>query len=173
MVRRHKNKIRVGDIYLDCDNHPVFCTESLGDDVAGISLIDASRPRSCSIMHCAVTKLKPRKAAEIREVWDLVLPTKLRDVYYHSDKRLEIINFAHDCETSVSSGVVDKRGAFESIGQIDDNISMWADAQGYGFDRRDIFVISGLVLLNLYLKGWLSKDTVKLYFARDINKLAV
>lgn len=46
--------ITKGAIYEDCSYHPVLCTEIDGDDVAGISLIDGSEPRSCSIKHCAV-----------------------------------------------------------------------------------------------------------------------
>jgi hypothetical protein len=49
--------IRVGDVYEDCSYHPVLCTESDGDDVAGISLLDFSEPRSCSIEHCGVRVL--------------------------------------------------------------------------------------------------------------------
>lgn len=171
MALWRKRKIRVGDVYLDCDNHPVYCTESDGYDVAGKSLIDGSSPRSCSIKDCAVIRLSPRKVAEICWVWDLVLPTKLRNTYYHSDKRLNIINFAHECETSVGSGVVDKRGAFESIDQIDDNIAMWAEAQGYSFTDEEIWTISGLVLLNLYLRDWISKETIRLNYYRSTSKL--
>lgn len=168
-----KTRIKVGDIFLDCDNHPVFCTEVDGDDVAGISLIDGSHPRSCSITHCAVTKLKLKKAVELRDVWDLVLPSTLREVYKYSTKRIELIYFAQECETSISSGVVDKRGAFESIDDIDQNISMWAEARCHNFDSNETYTVTGLVLLNLYLRGWVSKDTIKFYYRRDTSKLAV
>lgn len=171
MARR--SKIKIGDIYLDCDNHPVLCTEVDGDDVAGISLIDGSRPRSCSIKHCGVERLKFKRAVELRDVLDLVLPAKLRDIYNHSTKRIEIITFAHECETTVSSGVVDRRGAFESIDDIDKNIVMWAEARGHEFSTNEIYVISGLVLLRLYLIGWLSKGTIMFHYYRDNNKLAV
>lgn len=50
-------KISVGDIYEDCAYHPVRCTEVEDDDVTGVSLIDGSSPRSCSIKHCGVRKL--------------------------------------------------------------------------------------------------------------------
>ena len=36
--------IKPGDIYEDCTYHPVLCTWRDGDEVAGISLIDGSRP---------------------------------------------------------------------------------------------------------------------------------
>lgn len=51
------NDIRPGDIYEDCSYHPELCTWRDDDEVAGISLIDASRPRSCSLSHCGVVKL--------------------------------------------------------------------------------------------------------------------
>lgn len=46
-----------GDIYEDCANHPVLCTNVDGDDIEGMSLIDGSTPRSCSINHCGVSTL--------------------------------------------------------------------------------------------------------------------
>jgi len=60
-------KIKVGDIYEDCSYHPVFCTEIDGDNIAGISLIDGSFPRSCSIKHCGVTKLSLKQTMEIKK----------------------------------------------------------------------------------------------------------
>jgi hypothetical protein len=51
------NEIVPGDIYEDCAYHPVLCTWREGDEVAGISLIDGSHPRSCSLAHCGVVKL--------------------------------------------------------------------------------------------------------------------
>jgi hypothetical protein len=62
-----------GDIYEDCQYHPVLCTIRDGDEVAGISLIDASQPRSCSISHCGVVRL------EIAQVVDAVSPAKRRN----------------------------------------------------------------------------------------------
>jgi len=50
-------KISIGDIYEDCAYHPVRCTEADAEGVAGVSLIDGSSPRSCSIKHCGVRKL--------------------------------------------------------------------------------------------------------------------
>ncbi len=70
-------KLRPGDVYLDCANHPVVCTESdlvtqsgswFGPwdyDLAGVSLLDGSHPRSCSAKHCA-----PRKVSyEFAVLW--------------------------------------------------------------------------------------------------------
>jgi hypothetical protein len=66
-------RFKVGDIYLDCGWHPVFCTAVermpfhwLGPwdkDISGISLLDGSSPRGCSLIHCAPVKI-PYKAAE-------------------------------------------------------------------------------------------------------------
>lgn len=59
-------KINRRDIYLDCNNHPVLCTGTEFDDgVEGISLIDGSGPRSCSIKHCAPVKIDLKTAMEI------------------------------------------------------------------------------------------------------------
>ena len=61
--------IKVGDIYEDCAYHPVKCTHSDGDDVEGISLLDGSEPRSCSIKHCGVKKLTQKQADDLLELW--------------------------------------------------------------------------------------------------------
>lgn len=71
-VERNETEVKVGDIYEDCAYHPVLCTESDGDDVAGISLFDYSRPRSCSIQHCGVRVLTVDEAVfklERRDQW--------------------------------------------------------------------------------------------------------
>jgi len=66
-------EIDVGDFYEDCSYHPVLCTEVEVDDddnvvgVSGISLVDGSMPRSCSIKHCAPRKLTLIEAIELRE----------------------------------------------------------------------------------------------------------
>lgn len=57
--------IDVGQIYQDCSYHPVLCTEVDGDDVAGISLVDGSTPRSCSISHCGVEVMSPEAVRKI------------------------------------------------------------------------------------------------------------
>ena len=58
--------IKPGDIYEDCAFHPVLCLEAYEDTVIGVSLIDASFPRNCSIRHCGVVKLAPEDVIEIR-----------------------------------------------------------------------------------------------------------
>jgi len=64
-------KIAIGDIYEDCAYHPVRCTESDGDSLTGISLIDGSSPRCCSIKHCGVRKLSQAEADELIAVFKL------------------------------------------------------------------------------------------------------
>jgi hypothetical protein len=49
--------ITVGGLYEDCTYHPCLCTLADGDSVEGISLIDGSSPRSCSLTHCGPTAL--------------------------------------------------------------------------------------------------------------------
>lgn len=66
--------IKVGDIYEDCAYHPVLCTSVKGEDetnasVTGISLIDGSYGRTCSIPGCGVKKLTVAQAVKIKENW--------------------------------------------------------------------------------------------------------
>ncbi|MFY1618125.1 hypothetical protein [Micromonospora sp. WMMD736] len=49
--------INPGDIYEDCSFHPVLCTHNDGEVLMGISLIDATTPRTCDLKHCGVIKL--------------------------------------------------------------------------------------------------------------------
>jgi hypothetical protein len=58
--------LRPGDIYEDCAYHPCLCVRIEDDDVEGISLVDGSFPRSCSIQHCGVRRLSPAEAWEWR-----------------------------------------------------------------------------------------------------------
>jgi len=51
-------EIAPGDIYEDCNYHPVLCVARDGDEIRGISLIDGSQPRACSLGHCGVVKLE-------------------------------------------------------------------------------------------------------------------
>jgi hypothetical protein len=59
-------KIKEGDFYMDCSYHPCLCTEVDGDDIFGISLVDGSFPRSCSVKHCAPRKLSFNQARVLR-----------------------------------------------------------------------------------------------------------
>jgi hypothetical protein len=60
--------LKPGDIYESCSYHPVLClgVNYKSDEVWGISLIDGSYPRSCSLVHCGVRKLTPKAAWEIK-----------------------------------------------------------------------------------------------------------
>lgn len=61
-------EIRPGDIYEDCQYHPVLCLEAYDDEsVSGVSLIDGSGPRNCSLRHCGVKRLTPREVVDIRK----------------------------------------------------------------------------------------------------------
>lgn len=62
-------KIKIGDIYEDCGCHPCLCVKVDGDDIDGISLVDASYPRCCSIHHCAPKKISINKAMQMRETY--------------------------------------------------------------------------------------------------------
>ncbi|HEX7890747.1 MAG TPA: hypothetical protein VF522_15410 [Ramlibacter sp.] len=65
---REQLGLSVGDIYEDCAYHPVLCVsvDYEQDDISGISLIDGTHPRSCSLRHCGVRKLTVEEAWEIR-----------------------------------------------------------------------------------------------------------
>lgn len=60
-------RIKPGDIYQDCAYHPVLCTKSDGDAVEGISLIDGTSPRSCSISSCGIKLITLRTALRIKK----------------------------------------------------------------------------------------------------------
>jgi hypothetical protein len=55
-----------GDVYEDCAFHPVLCIGADGDEFWGISLVDGSYPRSCSVANCGVRKLTVQQAWEWR-----------------------------------------------------------------------------------------------------------
>ncbi len=58
-----------GDLYEDCFFHPVVCVEVDydHDSISGVSLIDGSYPRNCSMRFCGVRKLSVAEAWEIRQ----------------------------------------------------------------------------------------------------------
>jgi hypothetical protein len=62
-------EIKPGNIYEDCAFHPVLCTFNDGDEIRGISLIDATEPRACSIGFCGVIKLSVEDVIEARRDW--------------------------------------------------------------------------------------------------------
>ena len=59
-------KIKPGDFYEDCAYHPVLCTEINEDEdrISGVSLIDGSYPRDCSLVHCRIKKLTFEEAVD-------------------------------------------------------------------------------------------------------------
>ena len=69
MAAAHRKlKLKPGDIYEDCAYHPVLClgVDYTKDEIWGVSLVDGTYPRSCSLIHCGVRKLTPRQAWEIK-----------------------------------------------------------------------------------------------------------
>jgi hypothetical protein len=65
-----------GDIYEDCSFHPVLCTYVDEDEVGGISLIDGTAPRACSISHCGVIKLPIAAVIDARADWTTYLASR-------------------------------------------------------------------------------------------------
>ena len=61
--------IKPGDLYEDCSYHPVLCVgiDYKNDEIWGISLIDGSQPRSCSILHCGIRKLSIDEAWAVKQ----------------------------------------------------------------------------------------------------------
>jgi hypothetical protein len=67
-------EINVGDYYEDCAYHPCICVKvnAEDDEIQGVSLVDGSYPRSCSVEHCGVQKLTLEEALK----WKLYGPDK-------------------------------------------------------------------------------------------------
>ena len=75
-----------GEIYEDCAFHPVLCVEYDAEDrsVSGISLIDGSSPRNCSLDHCGVVKLTIEQAWR----WKVHGPDEIPDdIDFPADRR--------------------------------------------------------------------------------------
>jgi hypothetical protein len=64
-ARRSSDELGPGDVYLDCTSRPVLCTWRDGDRVGGISLVDATRDRSCSIADCDVRVVEIAAAVDV------------------------------------------------------------------------------------------------------------
>ena len=60
--------LKPGDIYESCSHHPVLClgVDYKEDEIWGVSLIDGSYPRSCSLVLCGIRKLSLRQAWKIK-----------------------------------------------------------------------------------------------------------
>ncbi len=96
-------RFQVGDIYLDCSYHPVIATEvekyhwqqpgAWDYDLAGVSMIDGSWPRSCSVLHCAPQKLDLVTALLITAHWDEFVNaySRLSDQYQTSEELRRIM----------------------------------------------------------------------------------
>jgi hypothetical protein len=59
-------ELRPGDFYEDCAYHPCHCTSIDTECVEGISLVDGSFPRQCSVPQCGVRKLTFEEAIQWR-----------------------------------------------------------------------------------------------------------
>jgi hypothetical protein len=61
-------KLRPVDLYEDCSYHPVLClgVNYREDEIWGVSLVDGSIPRSCSLLHCGVKRLTPKQAWQLK-----------------------------------------------------------------------------------------------------------
>jgi hypothetical protein len=58
------SQLKIGDYYEDCAYHPCICTHisEADDEVQGISLVDGSYPRACSVTHCDLHLLSLEEA---------------------------------------------------------------------------------------------------------------
>ena|SRR5882724_2632199 len=54
--------IRPGDYYEDCYFHPCLCIGVDDDELLGVSLVNGTDPRGCSIGHCSVRRLSLAEA---------------------------------------------------------------------------------------------------------------
>ena len=61
-----ESDIRPGDFYEDCAYHPCLCIRVLDDEVSGVSLVDGSAPRCCSIRNCGLRRLTYDEAIDWR-----------------------------------------------------------------------------------------------------------
>jgi hypothetical protein len=78
-VSKSNDELRVGSIYEDCSYHPCLCTavDISEDEVRGISLIDGSGPRSCSIKYCGPVPLNLEKALEAKRDFPAYLQQRM------------------------------------------------------------------------------------------------
>ena len=80
-LERAKSDFKVGDIYEDGAYHPVLCTEVETEErdvcLYGISLIDGSHPRSCSVMHSGPIKFSVEEAWERKLEFEKALRLKI------------------------------------------------------------------------------------------------
>lgn len=73
--------IEKGTIYEDCSFHPVLCVEVHTDEsVSGISLIDGSYPRTCSLTSCGIVALSIDDVVEIRRNFSSYVARRKREL---------------------------------------------------------------------------------------------
>ncbi len=73
------DELRVGGIYEDCSYHPCLCTalDRSEDELRGISLVDGSGPRSCSIKYCGAVPLKLEQVLEAKRDFPAYLQQRM------------------------------------------------------------------------------------------------
>jgi len=71
----------VGGIYEDCSYHPCLCTavDVEDDEMRGISLIDGSGPRSCSIKYCGPIPLTLEQALDAKRDFPAYLERRMTE----------------------------------------------------------------------------------------------
>lgn len=100
-ARDNLQRIKVGDIYWDCAYHPVLCIESDGDDISGVSLLDGSRPRSCSILHCGVIRLNADQVEVlIRASWLIGVAEEAQRVGANASRDSAYVEFRDKIDAS-------------------------------------------------------------------------
>jgi hypothetical protein len=105
-------RFKRGDIYLDCAWHPVVVLEvetwrsgwfgPWDRDLAGISLLDGSQPRSCSVKHCAPDKVSYPMAEHIVSLM-LCLETDLQAALGRRTAGVENIKRIYDASPELQA----------------------------------------------------------------------
>lgn len=160
------NRILPGDIYEDCDYHPVLCTEVDGDDIAGISLIDGTMPRSCSLSHCAVQRMSLEEAIELRDAWDtLITNGQVRQTYI--ENKFEIITKTSGAAfEAVLQAIYDNPGILPKDNLL---LDAFMDIRGtLGFSGEVFsYVIIAYILLRLQRDGLLALNGSQLFLTLE------
>lgn len=68
MSRLNSKSIRPGDIYENCNYHPMACVENNYGELTGVSLIDG-RVGCCSMFHCGPFKMSLDDGIKIAREW--------------------------------------------------------------------------------------------------------
>ena len=69
LLARMTDQFRLGDIYEDVFFHPCLCigVSEKDDEIWGISLIDGSNPRTCSLNFSAIRRLTVEEAWQVKQ----------------------------------------------------------------------------------------------------------